>query len=922
MTLAKISSQTAQNCKGARFDDPCKICKRINKSGAISLDPNQRNAMNTLFENTEVRRKTLRPYQEKAINLVRLSFGKGFTRTVLQLPTGGGKTLISANIIERALSRGNEVLFTVPYLPLIDQTIEAFQAEGIDSIGAMQGNHPMSNSLAKVQIATVQTLRNRQFPPSSLVIVDEAHRRDKALEKIMDEKPDVHWLGLTATPWSQGMGKVWQDLQIATTIGELIEQGYLCKFRAFSISKPDLSGARVKAGEFVEADIETIMSEKKIVGDVVENWLANGENRPTFVFCVNRAHAAKVHERFTNAGISSAYVDGNSDRVERQRIEGRFRSGEVRVVCSVRTLCLDAETEILTREGWAGIDDISPSHNVASWHPTGDVTFEPALQIFEREKQPGERMVSLSTNTANFRVTEGHELAMFRGRDGAKFVDKRAARELVERRFTFPVSGDAVPDKIEIDNTQTANEKRLRINSLAYKYRSQGFPSDRARLMATEFNSSRYNQRAAKNPSELSLDDCRFIGFWCGDGTNSGGRYAISQSEANMPIIDWLEVLFARCGFHYTVSNYAPSTAGARPSRRFCFSTGLGGRGQKVEGGLYPVLPYLDKDGSDLLWGLDERQFSAFLEGYWMADGNHGKDGTGHSRGRVLYIKSRKMVDKLQAIGACRGYRMGWRKTHIYHLSFSKPQCGASQAKTVFDDGVDGERVWCVKSQSGYIITRRKGKVLVMGNCTGVDWPVSCVIDAAPTQSEILHIQKWGRGLRVNPPYDDCLFFDHAGNSLRLGLPTQIHHDTLDMGEKREAKRKNDGEEKTKDCPHCATLVPKGVMNCPTCGHEFKPPPPRDVDTVEGSLVELTNAPKKPTREDKQAFWSMALYLDGQREKGGRLAKGLYKAKWGVWPKGLEDTTKVPTPEFMNYERSRRIAYAKKMEKERAKASA
>lgn len=496
--------------------------------------------MTSLFQNENVQRKTLRPYQQDAIDKVKLSFGKGNRKTVLQLPTGGGKTLVSANIIERALSRGNEVLFTVPYLPLVDQTISSFQAEGIDSIGAMQGNHPMSNPLAKVQVATVQTLRNRQFPPASLVIIDECHRRDKAIEKIMAERDDVYWLGLSATPWAQGMGKVWDDLQIGTTIGDLIEQGYLCKFRAFSISKPDLSGVKVRRGDYVEADISEIMGDKKIVGDVVENWLRNGENRPTFVFCVDRRHAAKVHERFTEAGISSAYVDGNTDHVERHAIERRFRDGDVRVVCSVRTLT------------------------------------------------------------------------------------------------------------------------------------------------------------------------------------------------------------------------------------------------------------------------------------------------------------------------------------------------------------------------------------------TGVDWPVSCVIDAAPTQSEMLHIQKWGRGLRVNPPYSNCLFFDHAGNSLRLGLPTQIHHETLDMGEKRDAKRKNDAEEKTKDCPHCSTVIPKSVMVCMTCGHEFKRPPSRDVESVDGELVEIGEKQKKPDKDDKQKFYSMALkYAELKGYKKG-WAANKYREKFSVWPRGLDEVTEYPDAAFMNFIKARQIAYAKKMEKARA----
>ena len=65
---------------------------------------------------------------------------------------------------------------------------------------------------------------------------------------------------------------------------------------------------------------------------------------------------------------------------------------------------------------------------------------------------------------------------------------------------------------------------------------------------------------------------------------------------------------------------------------------------------------------------------------------------------------------------------------------------------------------------------------------TGVDWAVGCIILARPTRSEMLYVQMVGRGLRVNPGLDDCIILDHAGNALRLGLVTDIHHTSLEFG--------------------------------------------------------------------------------------------------------------------------------------------
>ena len=86
----------------------------------------------------------------------------------------------------------------------------------------------------------------------------------------------------------------------------------------------------------------------------------------------------------------------------------------------------------------------------------------------------------------------------------------------------------------------------------------------------------------------------------------------------------------------------------------------------------------------------------------------------------------------------------------------------------------------------------------------------------------------------------------------------------------------------------------------------------------EGVLREITpkktDKPKPASMIDKQDFWAMALWVDRERGKGGRLAKGLYKGKFDVWPKGLSAQPKPPSPEFLSYERSRRISYAKRME--------
>jgi DNA repair protein RadD len=80
-------------------------------------------------------RRTLRPHQEEAIHLLRASLGRGLRRVVIQMPTGGGKTLTASRVIEGALAKGNSAIFTVPMVSLIEQTVAKFEAEGIATSG-------------------------------------------------------------------------------------------------------------------------------------------------------------------------------------------------------------------------------------------------------------------------------------------------------------------------------------------------------------------------------------------------------------------------------------------------------------------------------------------------------------------------------------------------------------------------------------------------------------------------------------------------------------------------------------------------------------------------------------------------------------------------------------------------------------------
>lgn len=292
--------------------------------------------------------KTPRPHQVEAMQALRQSIGKGKRRPMLQAPTGSGKTVLAVMIIESALQKGNRVTFVVPALSLIEQTVKEFHTEGITNVGVIQGNHHMTNYGKPVQVCSIQTLGRRGAPDTDLVIIDEAHRDFKFTRDWM-AKPEwahVPFIGLSATPWTKGLGKHYDDLIIVQTTAGLIDKGILSPFRVFAAAHPDLTGVKTVAGDYHEGQLAEIMGEGALVSGVVSTWLSKGQNLPTLCFCVDRAHARKVHDEFNAFGVPCGYIDANTDIHDREAIRGKFTDGRLKIVANVGCLTTGVDWDV------------------------------------------------------------------------------------------------------------------------------------------------------------------------------------------------------------------------------------------------------------------------------------------------------------------------------------------------------------------------------------------------------------------------------------------------------------------------------------------------------------------------------------------------------------------------------------------------
>lgn len=288
----------------------------------------------------------LRPYQRQVVREVYNHIRYGVKRILVVAATGSGKTVISAQIVADAASRGRRVLFIVHREMLVTQTHEKFQKFGLEC-GFIKAGWA-ENRDALVQIASIQTLARRQWWyefAADIVVLDEAHITgfsaitQKILEKVY---PQAIYVGLTATPWrlskKEAMGDIFDALVTAPMPYMLIEQGFLVKPSYFGIEPPDLKGVATVGGEYSEPELARVCDRPELNQQAVQEWQRLTAGCRTIVFAVGVQHSQNLCKAFQDSGISAAHVDGTTPTALRNQIYEQLAQAQILVLCSCQTL--------------------------------------------------------------------------------------------------------------------------------------------------------------------------------------------------------------------------------------------------------------------------------------------------------------------------------------------------------------------------------------------------------------------------------------------------------------------------------------------------------------------------------------------------------------------------------------------------------
>ena len=262
----------------------------------------------------------LRPYQSDTLNECKKAFINGYSRPLIVMPCGAGKTVLFAYMAEQhciKFANSNPyVWFLVHRKELVDQTIDTFKKFGIDT--------------SNIYIGMISQAKKIQRRPT-LIIFDEAHHATaKTWTKAINLYPGVPIIGLTATPArydGTGLGIVFDKIVEGINAKELIKQGYLADYDYYAPQVNPLPKMRGK-----DFDVSQISYRPKIYGDVAKYI---DTDHKTIIYCPNIKFSKQLEAELISNGIEAKHFDGSTPKKERENIIANFRAGKIRILLNV-----------------------------------------------------------------------------------------------------------------------------------------------------------------------------------------------------------------------------------------------------------------------------------------------------------------------------------------------------------------------------------------------------------------------------------------------------------------------------------------------------------------------------------------------------------------------------------------------------------
>ena len=263
----------------------------------------------------------LREYQLDLFQKTQAAFVQGYRRPVVVAPCGAGKSYLFAEMVRK--TRG-EALVLTHRQELKEQHERLFRNLGIEN----------------VRVAMILTEANRlgEYPTPALIVADEAHlSRSNSWMKVIQHY-DTWTVGMTATPVrldGKPLGDVFDTMVEGVDVRWLIDHQNLAPYEYYAPTAIETDGLRTVAGDYVVSDLEKLMNERAIYGNVIESYQRFAPGERTIAYCVSVEHARATAEAFSAHGISAEFLSASTPERQRRGILHRFRAGDFSVLCNV-----------------------------------------------------------------------------------------------------------------------------------------------------------------------------------------------------------------------------------------------------------------------------------------------------------------------------------------------------------------------------------------------------------------------------------------------------------------------------------------------------------------------------------------------------------------------------------------------------------
>lgn len=263
----------------------------------------------------------LRDYQQELYDKTAEAFRHGFKRPLVVAPCGAGKSYLFAEMIRQ--TKG-EALVLTHRQELKAQHEELFQRLGITN--------------ARVSMILTEANRLGQNPKPALIIADEAHlSRSNSWMRVIQHY-DTYTVGMTATPIrldGKPLGDVFNTLIEGVDVQWLIDHNHLAPYEYYAPTTVDTDGLRKVAGDFVATDLEKLMTERAIYGNVIRAYERFALGCRSIVYCASVKHAQQTAETFNSHGFRAEVLYAGTHPRRREQIMESFRAGQTQILCNV-----------------------------------------------------------------------------------------------------------------------------------------------------------------------------------------------------------------------------------------------------------------------------------------------------------------------------------------------------------------------------------------------------------------------------------------------------------------------------------------------------------------------------------------------------------------------------------------------------------